>query len=208
MDRFGARGAELIDLGFSDAVVVRLERAGEGLYYKAGPGVAAEADRLGWLGTTGIPCPQMLDRGEDDEGEWMLTSELAGRDASQPWVASERPAVLAAMAEGIRELHALTECPFDSPYPGAREVVTHGDFMAPNVFVDPETLTFSGLLDVGRLGLGDPYADFALMYQSLAGTLNPQYGGEAAARDFVVRAGGDPDDPRIAQYAELANSAP
>jgi aminoglycoside phosphotransferase len=207
MDRFGGSGAEPIDLGHSDATVVRLERGSETLYYKAGPGVAAEADRLRWLGTTDIPCPRVVDRGEDGDGdEWMLTSELAGRDASQAWLAAERPAVLAAVADGIRRLHALTECPFESPYPGSRRAVTHGDFTAPNVFVDPVTLRFSGLLDLSRLGLGEPYVDYALMHRSLSGPLNPQYGGLSAARDFVVRAGGDPDDPLLAYYTGLGVS--
>ncbi|NEA32654.1 phosphotransferase [Streptomyces sp. SID13031] len=201
-DRFGATTAEPINLGCSDATVVRLERGTEVLYYKAGPGTTAEADRLGWLGTTDIPCPRILDRGE----EWMLTSVLAGRDASQPWSASERPAVLAAVADGIRQLHALTECPFDSPYPGSRGAVTHGDYTAPNVFVDPATLRFNGLLDVSRLGLGDPYIDFALMHRSLAGPLNPQYGGQSAARDFVVLAGGNPDDPLLTHFTNLGVS--
>ncbi|MEV6414052.1 phosphotransferase [Kribbella sp. NPDC051718] len=203
MEHFGGTDAEPIDLGHSDATVVRLERGRETLYYKAGPGVAAEADRLAWLGTTDVPCPRILDRGEDEKGEWMLTSELAGRDASQPWPAAERPAVLAAVAEGIRRLHALSECPFESPYPGSRGAVTHGDFTAPNVFVDPVTLRFSGLLDLSRLGLGEPYIDYALMHRSLAGPLNPQYGGLAAAREFVVLAGGDPDDLQLAYYTRL-----
>ncbi|MEV8376248.1 phosphotransferase [Kribbella sp. NPDC056861] len=206
MDRFDAGSAATIELGFSDASVVRLERRSEVLYYKAGPGVAEEADRLSWLGTTHIPCPRILDRGEDEQTEWMLTTELAGRDASQPWAAAERPAVLAAIADGIRQLHALTECPFDSPYPGARGAVTHGDYCAPNVFVDPSTLRFSGLLDLSRLGLGDPYIDFALMHRSLAGTLNPQYGRLPAAREFVVQAGGDPDDPRMVHFDELGTT--
>ncbi|WBQ08096.1 phosphotransferase [Kribbella sp. CA-293567] len=206
MDRFGSSGARAIDVGFSGAIVVRLERGGEVLYYKAGPDVAAEADRLAWLGTTDIPCPRIVDRGENESGEWMLTTELGGRDASQPWPAAERPAVLAAMADGIKRLHALSECPFDSPYPGSREAVTHGDYCAPNVFVDPATLRFSGLLDLSRLGFGNRYVDFALMHRSLAGTLNPQYGGLPAARDFVVRAGGDPDDPQLAHFVELGTS--
>jgi kanamycin kinase len=204
--RFDAGSAATIDLGFSDATVVRLEWQSEVLYYKAGPGVAEEADRLSWLGTTDIPCPRILDRGEDEKVEWMLTTELAGRDASQPWAAAERPAVLAAVADGIRQLHALTECPFDSPYPGSRGAVTHGDYCAPNVFIDPETLRFSGLLDLSRLGLGDPYIDYALMHRSLAGTLNPQYGGLSAARDFVVQAGGDPDDPQLAHFTDLGTT--
>ena len=199
VDRFGASSAEPIHLGFSAATVVRLDRAGESLFHKAGPGIDEEADRLVWLGGTGIPCPRVLDRGAG----WMLTSELAGRDASQPWPTADRPAVLEAMAEGLRALHSLTDCPFAAPFPGAREVVVHGDYCAPNVFIDPETLTFSGILDIGGLGQGDPYVDFALMHQSLAGDLNPQYGGLPAARRFVELCSADPDDRRIRYYNEI-----
>jgi kanamycin kinase len=202
VDRFGAVGAEPIHLGNSEATVVRLDRRRERLFYKAGPGVDDEADRLAWLGDTGFPCPRVVDRGDN----WLLTTELHGRDASQPWPAGERPAVLAAIADSIRALHELTDCPFLSPFPGEREVVTHGDYAAPNVFIDPETLRFTGILDVDALGLGDRYIDLALMYKSLSGELNPQYGGPPAARRFVETYGGDPDDPRIRYYIDLDNS--
>jgi kanamycin kinase len=199
-DRFGALRAEPIDLGFSGASVVRLDRGAERLYYKAGNGVSLEADRLAWLGSTGFPCPQIVDRGND----WMVTTELPGRDASQPWPAGDRPAVLRAMADGLRLLHDLTEpCPFRSPFPGDAEVVTHGDYCAPNVFIDPSTLRFTGILDLSRLGTGDRYLDLALMFKSLRGGLNPQYGGPPAARRFVELYGGDPADPRIEHYITL-----
>jgi aminoglycoside phosphotransferase len=202
VDRFGAVGAEPIHVGFSDATVVRLHRRTERLFYKAGVGVDDEADRLSWLGSTGFPCPRIVDRGNN----WMLTTELPGRDASQPWPAADRPAVLAAIADGLRALHQLTDCPFSSQFPGAREVVTHGDYAAPNVFIDPETLRFTGVLDLSWLGTGDRYIDLALMYKSLSGNLNPQYGGPPAARRFVELYGGDPDDPRITYYIDLDNS--
>jgi aminoglycoside phosphotransferase len=201
LTRFDAATAESIDAGFSGAKVVRLVRRAETLYYKAGSGIDDEADRLTWLATTDIPAPRLLDRGDG----WMLTTELQGRDASDDWPAAERSAVLAALAEGLHRLHALTDCPFVSPFPGPRTVVTHGDYCAPNVFIDPETLRFQGILDVGRLGLGDPYIDHALMHKNLTNR-NPQYGGLPAARDFVVRAGGDPDDARIKHYTDLDNT--
>jgi len=182
--------------------VVRLRRRSEHLFYKAGPGVDDEADRLAWLGATGFPCPRIVDRGNN----WLLTTELSGRDASQPWPAAERPAVLAAVADGLRALHELTDCPFRSPFPGEADVVTHGDYCAPNVFVDPETLRFTGVLDLSGLGMGDRYVDLALMFKSLSGDLNPQYGGPPAARRFVEAYGGDADDPRIAYYIDLDNS--
>ncbi|GAA1529995.1 phosphotransferase [Kribbella lupini] len=200
-DRFGARNAEPVHVGCSGATVVRLERGTETLYYKAGPDAADEADRVAWLSATGFGCPQLLDRGND----WMLTSALPGRDASQPWPAAERPAVLRAVAECLRQLHSLTDCPFASPFPGAKTIVTHGDYCMPNVLVDPETLRFTGVLDLSRLGLGDPYVDVALMTMSLSGDLNPQYGGPPAARSFALDYGADPEDDRIPWYISLDN---
>lgn len=162
-----------------------------------------EADRLAWLGSTGFPCPRLLDCGEN----WMLSTSLPGRDASQPWPAADRPGVLAAMAGGLEALHSLqNDCPFTSPFPGEGEVVTHGDYCAPNVFIDPATLRFTGVLDLSRLGAGDRYLDVALMFKSLSGELNPQYGGPPAARRFAETYGADPEDPRIAHYIDLDNS--
>lgn len=195
-DRFGADGASVVHVGCSEATVVRLSRGSERLYYKAGSGVSTEADRLAWLGSTGFPCPRIVDRGNN----WQLTTELPGRDASQDWPAADRPAVLAAMAAGLRALDELTGCPFPSPFPGDGSAVTHGDYCAPNVFVDPASLRFAGLLDLSRLGTGDRYVDLSLMFGSLRGNLNPQYGGLPAARRFVELYGGDPDDPRIEHY--------
>jgi kanamycin kinase len=198
-DRFGAHDAAPISVGHSAATVVRLARGSEQLFHKAGPGVDAEAERLAWLGGTGFPCPRIVDRGNN----WMLTTALSGRDASEPWPAADRPAVLAAIAAGLRALDQLTDCPFPSAFPTEGTAVTHGDYAAPNVFIDPETLRFAGLLDLGRLGYGDRYIDLALMFKSLRGSLNPQYGGPPAARRFVELYGGDPDDPRIEHYITL-----
>jgi aminoglycoside phosphotransferase len=100
----------------------------------------------------------------------------------------------------------VESCPFASPFPGKADAVTHGDYAAPNVFIDPSTLRFSGLLDISRLGSGDRYVDVALIYKSLSGNLNPQYGGPPAARRFVEAYGADPEDPRIRHYLDLDNS--
>ena len=201
-DRFGADGAEPVHVGCSGAAVVRLERGPERLYYKTGPGVSDEADRLGWLGSTGFPCPRIVDQGNN----WLLSTELPGRDASQPWPARDRPAVLAAIASGLHALDELADCPFVSPFPGVGVSVTHGDYAAPNVFIDPVSLRFTGILDLSRLGAGDRYVDLSLMFKSLRGTLNPQYGGPPAARRFVELYGGDPGDPRIEHYITLDDS--
>jgi len=40
--------------------------------------------------------------------------------------------------------------------------VCHGDACLPNFFFDPITLEITGLIDLGRLGVADPYSDLAL----------------------------------------------
>jgi aminoglycoside 3'-phosphotransferase-1 len=45
-------------------------------------------------------------------------------------------------------------------------VVTHGDFSLENIFLHRGRVT--GLLDVGRLGIADPYQDLAILWNKLA----------------------------------------
>jgi aminoglycoside 3'-phosphotransferase-1 len=46
-------------------------------------------------------------------------------------------------------------------------VVTHGDFSLGNLMLDDD-LCVTGCLDVGRLGVADPYQDVAIFWQNLA----------------------------------------
>lgn len=189
----------------SGATVHRLVRSGLApLYLKSGPDtdVAAEVARLSWLETVGFGCPSVVEEGPG----WMVTTSLRGLDASELWAADERDRVLDAFADAMLALCALdvAACPFPTRYRAhalsSGLVVTHGDFCCPNVLIDPATLTFTGVLDLGWLGVGDPYIDVATTVMTLGGELNPQYGGAPAVSRVLRRVGADPQDPRIADY--------
>lgn len=67
------------------------------------------------------------------------------------------------------------------PSSGQR-VVTHGDFSLGNVLID-ETGRVTGCIDVGRLGVADPYQDIAILWQNL------REFGEAYAARFIAAYG-------------------
>jgi aminoglycoside phosphotransferase len=75
-----------------------------------------EADRLRWLGQRGFPVPEVVDVGADAALEWLIVRALPGRPAAGPWSPDEQRAVLDAIADFGRALHAsaLDECSFDA----------------------------------------------------------------------------------------------
>jgi streptomycin 3"-kinase len=52
-------------------------------------------------------------------------------------------------------------------------VVCHGDACLPNFLVDPDTLTCTGLIDLGRLGTADRHADLSLLQANARETWKP-----------------------------------
>ncbi|MGW6197972.1 phosphotransferase [Kribbella sp. NPDC055110] len=168
------------------------------------------ADGLGLAGRPGLQgaagAPSGGGVGDSSGGACLVTSAVPGvpGDTLSP-AAHER--AMRSLGVILRELHSLTDCPFERPLAdviatatdvvrrGAvnpafltdewrqlqptellgqvvaerpyiesvlEPVVCHGDACLPNVFFDPETLEVTGLIDLGRLGIADRYADLAL----------------------------------------------
>jgi kanamycin kinase len=78
--------------------------------------LAMEAERLRWAGAF-CAVPRVEGEGVDDGTEWLLTSGLPGRDATDPDLRADPRSVAAALGRGLWRLHEtlpVSECPFDS----------------------------------------------------------------------------------------------
>ena len=82
-------------------------------------------------------------------------------------------------------------------------VVCHGDACLPNIMVDPRTLRCTGLIDLGRLGCADRYADLALLLANARESwTSPDHAERAHAILFETLAI-KPDRERLAFYLRL-----
>ena len=80
-------------------------------------------------------------------------------------------------------------------------VVCHGDLCLPNILIDPVSSQVTGLIDLGRLGTADPYADMALLLAT-HGLPGPVKRPLAAEYDFAQLYGTelDPERRRTSTY--------
>ncbi|TDK31251.1 APH(3'') family aminoglycoside O-phosphotransferase [Rhizobium deserti] len=83
-------------------------------------------------------------------------------------------------------------------------VVCHGDPCMPNFMVDPQSLRCTGVIDLGRLGNADRYADLALMVANAGESwTTPNEAERAFAILFNVLEISAPDRERLAFYLRL-----
>ncbi|MER8186104.1 APH(3') family aminoglycoside O-phosphotransferase [Kitasatospora sp. NPDC094015] len=132
-------------------------------------------------------------------------------------LATTLPAARRAAAAGLVDLDDLDEprtgwstdrllAELDATVPAVEDVVLcHGDLCLPNVLLDPDTLRVTGLIDLGRLGRADRYADLALTARSLAAPVNAHQYAPALADRFLTRYDppGGVDERRVAFYQLL-----
>jgi aminoglycoside phosphotransferase len=138
--------------------VWRLSAGSRVVYVKRAAALRAERDRLAWLAGR-LPVPELLGFYEAAGDEWLITREVPGVPLYHASLGWEPERVAGRFAEILRDIHSLdaSTCPFGERAPG--RVLIHGDFCLPNVLIEDGRL--SGLVDVGRSGLGDPRDDLA-----------------------------------------------
>jgi aminoglycoside phosphotransferase len=157
--------------------VWRLEGESGAVFVKRAAELTDERDRIAWL-TGRWPVPEVVGFFHAAGDDWLVTRELAGVPMYHPSVGWEPRRVARELGLVLRGLHAAdaTGCPFGVAKPG--NVLIHGDYCLPNVLVREERL--SGLVDLGRSGLGDPRDDLG------AGLWTLQYNyGKGFGREFL-----------------------
>ncbi|WP_300266200.1 aminoglycoside 3'-phosphotransferase [Microbacterium sp.] len=223
-----ARGAELTPVWLNNIGGLTF-RTNDERFIKWGPrndeaSMRDEAERMRWA-RRWIRVPEVIEQGQDDEHEWLVTAALSGDSAVNPqWIAKPALAVRA-IGEGLRMLHdtlPVEECPWEwstatrvanaeargirvpddlrETPPIDRLVVCHGDACAPNTLLDA-TGTPLAHVDLAALGTGDRWADIAVASMSTEWNYGPGW------EDVLIHAYGlEPDRERMAYYRDLWNA--
>jgi aminoglycoside phosphotransferase len=140
---------------------------------KVAPDLQGERDRIDWLQGK-LPVPVLTNFGHIDEKDVLLMTELKGRNLAS--LAKDWPVedVVRHLAATVRMFHYtdIKDCPFGER--GQGKVLIHGDACLPNFIF--EGSHFSGYIDLGDTGIGDPEIDLSAAIWSLQYNLGPGYG--------------------------------
>lgn len=203
----------------------RIGRPGGACFMKwdpagSGESLTDERDRLDWLAGR-FPAPSVVAAGADESGSWLVTAAIDALSAVAPRWKREPETAVREIARGLRMLHETLdpgECPFswsvEERLAAKREVddrlraapsvdrlvVCHGDPCSPNTLI-AETGEFAAIVDVGRLGVADRWADLAVASMSLEWNYGPGW-----EELFFTAYGIAPDPGRIAYYRALWNA--
>ena len=172
-----------------------------------------ERVRLDWISPR-HPAPTVIAAGGDEAAQWLVTAALTGEPAVGDGWRARRPEAIAAIASGLRAIHAIPIDTFPSgwtaqvwvgqrplslgtPPPVDDPVLVHGDACAPNTLIAADG-SWSGHVDFGDLAVGDRWADLAIASLSLDWNF-----GEGHQHELYAAYGIEPDQERIRYYREL-----
>ena len=229
--RLLAHGADLVCVWDNDygGLTFRATGAGDPFFIKWGPRnleftLRDEAERMTWA-SRWITVPTVLDQGQDETHEWLVTAAIDGLSAVDPrWVAEPAVAVRA-VGEALRVMHdtlPVEECPWEWSVPSRlanaerrgivvpeafrtppeidRLVVSHGDACCPNTLIGHDGRWLAHV-DLALLGTADRWADLAVASMSTEWNYGPGW------EDALIEAYGvEPDRERLAYYRELWNA--
>jgi kanamycin kinase len=172
-----------------------------------------ERVRLEWLETK-LPAPRVLASGADEHAQWLVTKALPGECAVGETWRARRPEAIAAIAAGLRAMHAIPIGDFPRDWTlevwAARQpaslgpcpltdgpVLVHGDACAPNTLIN-RAGEWVGNVDFGDLAVGDRWADLAVASMSLDWNF-----GEGHQDELFEAYGIERDQERIRYYRAL-----
>lgn len=166
---------------------VTIGRSGNSVYYvknfgylKVSEDVASlksERDRCLWLENRlntprVIAFDQCLHRDENaPQRAFLLTSEVKGKRLCDTDIMKDPEHLVTLLSEAITLFHSLDgrDCPFFAEQNAQNDitegVICHGDFCLPNILYDGKSF---GFVDLGGMGKGDPWLDYAWALWSLA----------------------------------------
>lgn len=188
-----ARGAALTPV-WLDGIGGLTFRTDDGRYIKWGPlddeaNMRDEAERMRWA-RTWISVPEVLEQGQDDAHEWLVTVAIDASSAVDPRWAAEPETAVRAVGVGLRALHdalPVAECPWEW---STHQRIADADGR-PTAFVD-----------LAALGVADRWADIAVASMSTMWNFGTGW------EDTLIEAYGvdpDRDRDRLAYYRRLWN---
>jgi len=152
-------------------IVFKINTANATYILKQGPNLLAEKERMIWLAGK-IPAPRLLAWKEVGEQNSLLMSYIEGDDLASKKLPKEEIPLL--LANTLRLIHGIdiSDCPYGEKTINA--VLIHGDACLPNfIFADK---TFKGIIDIGKMGVGDRLDDLAAAVWSLNFNYGPELG--------------------------------
>jgi beta-phosphoglucomutase len=151
--------------------VYRIETQSAHFYLKISRSLKAERDNLQKLDTV-LHVPKVIDFYDAGENDYLLLSELPGKNLVELIGALPETAIVRMFAEAIRKLHSVDATKV-FPEASPQDVLLHGDMALPNIIANQGDI---GYIDFGQLHFGTPELDVADALWSLQRNLGPAYG--------------------------------
>jgi aminoglycoside phosphotransferase len=152
--------------------VYRIETQRSGYYLKMSATLTSEHDNLKRLAGF-LNVPKVIDYYGTDEKDYLLISELPGKNLVE--LIGEWPDldIVDTFAEAIRHLHSVNASQI-FPEADSNDVLLHGDMALPNIIISEQGKI--GYIDFGQLSFGSPELDLADAIWSLQRNIASDYG--------------------------------